>query len=288
MSDDRIGTTPASPTREDDALPVCRFCDRECIGVPCQTDDQAGACQNGAPSPVARGEWLVKLLTGFRVQDYQNENDTVALTNYDANCIASAIMRHESWNVSSPPAVVGKPTRDFLGVTIFTHSKPDLPMLDSFVLADALLAAPIWPSAEPPAPTSMDASDAAIFDSALMRSSKVVAEPPATVDAEVEEIAALVARAAKRPDDWKHSYGAELLEACETLLTKLRQRTGSGITREDEYARGIETAAAHAASFPAHQCGHLPPDPFECAAQVAREIASGIRALLPAPSEGVK
>lgn len=54
------------------------------------------------------------------------------------------------------------------------------------------------------------------------------------------------------------------------------------------YARGIEAAAAHAASFPAHQCGHLPSDPFECAAQVAREMASGIRALLPAPSEGVE
>lgn len=54
-------------------------------------------------------EVLAKRLRGFRVQDYQNEKESVAITNYDANCLAAFIAssgslkavptREEFWDI---------------------------------------------------------------------------------------------------------------------------------------------------------------------------------------------
>lgn len=75
------------------------------------------------------------------------------------------------------------------------------------------------------------------------------------------------------------------MDVRDDLLSDNRQWTNADIlgaralAESRGYARGVEASARVASSFASIVHGHLPVNPQECAEQVAREIASGIRAL---------
>lgn len=141
----------------------------------------------------------------------------------------------------SKAPVVGKPPKELIVATLIEYAKtwdshPYSIGVHAPDIADALLSAPIWPTAETPAeppPRRL------ICPECSKQFGTDAPEPPATVDAEVEAVASRHENVDFNfPDVREIDYDSPntMLQRAHKdrriLLTKLRQRTGSGITRE--------------------------------------------------------
>lgn len=243
-------TPPASPTSAEDEYARRRDIS---IGAAYGVGDPSLVLP-AAPSPVARGEWP----KGAVRAAYNAYMRAAASSAFDqGEIILDALASVGALRPPSPPGVVGKPTREQIAETLFEADRNCAPGKNWkqqgknsrskwYWLADKVLCAPIWPTSEPPAPITAAMHEAAAIGRGLWRAkpdgtmeqipyAETLAEPPATVDAEVEEITKRH-NAGYRGAPYHQLDGPIANRDRATLLTKLRQRTGSGITREDVHA----------------------------------------------------
>lgn len=125
-----------------------------------------------SPSPEARGEWptsqhalgaFIGHVAGLNAYLCELEQGRVPLADECRNYITlgqNMIHRAAPLTGPSPPAVVGKPTKEALCKIIWDHvyrfANDSQMRSDVSAAVDALLAAPIWPTAE--TPTTVDAT----------------------------------------------------------------------------------------------------------------------------------